>query len=109
LHRRLLTSLLTVSICYTIFVNVVFAPLDKLADELEADKSKQGQQAADEEEEGDENSILFIPFPGTTKAVTPKPYKGSDPEWQEYIKISKDTELGKRIRSTRATPPSCKE
>lgn len=44
------------------------------------------------------NEPLFIPFPGTTREVKPRPYRGSDPEWQEFVKFSKDPELGKRIR-----------
>ena len=41
---------------------------------------------------------FFIPFPGTTKEIKPKPYRGSDPEWQEFVKFSKDQDLGKRVR-----------
>jgi hypothetical protein len=41
---------------------------------------------------------FFIPFPGTTKEIKPKAYRGSDPEWQEFVKFSKDQDLGKRVR-----------
>ena len=50
---------------------------------------------ADEEED---MKPLFIPFPGTTKQLKPVPYRGSDPEWQEYIKFSQDQKLAKRVR-----------
>jgi len=49
-------------------------------------------------EEEDAGGPLFIPFPGTTKKIEPKPYRGSDPEWQGFVKFSKDQELAKRIR-----------
>jgi hypothetical protein len=68
-----------------LFDAVVLAPLDKIADELEVD------------EDAEEDSV-FIPFPLTTKLVQPPPYRGTDPEWQEYIKFSKDPALAKRIR-----------
>lgn len=48
-------------------------------------------------EEEDDNS-LFIPFPGTTRQVNPPPYKGSDPEWQEFLKFSKDQGRQKRCK-----------
>lgn len=50
---------------------------------------------ADEEEE---DKPLFIPFPGTTKQLKPVPYRGSDPEWQAFIKFSQDQDLAKRVR-----------
>jgi hypothetical protein len=46
----------------------------------------------------EEEKPLFIPFPGTTKQLKPVPYRGSDPEWQAFIKFSKDQELAKRVR-----------
>ena len=75
--------------CWIIFDALVLAPLDQVADELEVD------------DEPEEDSI-FIPFPGTTKLVQPSPYRGTDPEWQEYVKFSKDPALGKRIRGTQS-------
>lgn len=52
-----------------------------------------------EDEEGEEEETgLFIPFPGTTKQLKPKPYRGSDPEWQEFINFSKDKELARKVR-----------
>ena len=52
----------------------------------------------EEEEDEEEHKPLFIPFPGTTKELKPAPYSGSDPEWREFVKISKDKELIKRVR-----------
>lgn len=49
-------------------------------------------------EEELEEGGLFIPFPGTTKQLKPNPYRGSDPEWQEFIKFSKDQGLAKSVR-----------
>jgi hypothetical protein len=46
---------------------------------------------------------LFIPFPGTTKQLKPKPYRGTDPEWQEFIKFSKDQKLAQRVRGKWST------
>ena len=52
----------------------------------------------EKELEEDEEKPLFIPFPGTTKQLKSQPYRGSDPEWQEFIKFSKDQELAKSVR-----------
>ncbi|KAM3086108.1 hypothetical protein ACMFMG_000248 [Clarireedia jacksonii] len=71
---------------------LVFDPLDDAA----TDAVK--HIPASELEEIDDKP-LFIPFPGTTKQIPVRPYKGSDPEWQEFIKFSKDPELGKSVRN----------
>jgi hypothetical protein len=57
----------------------------------------------DEFDEEDEDP-LFIPFPGTTKQKKPEPYRGSDPEWQEFIKFSKDQALAKSVRGELTLP-----
>lgn len=43
----------------------------------------------DEELEG----FYFIPFPGTTQEIKPKPYKATDPEWKEFVTFSQSAEL----------------
>ncbi|KAI2638466.1 hypothetical protein GGS21DRAFT_441236 [Xylaria nigripes] len=45
-----------------------------------------------------EASPTFIPFPGFTRMVDSKPYRGSDPEWQAYLKVNKDLTLQRSIR-----------
>lgn len=65
-------------------------PLDRAAEEIEKNLGK-----SDEAFEP-----LFIPFPGTIKELKPQPYRGSDPEWQEFIKISRDLKLSQKIRGT---------
>lgn len=46
--------------------------------------------------DGSEN--VFIPLPLTTKMVKQPPYRGSDPEWIEFIRVSKDKELQTAVR-----------
>jgi hypothetical protein len=46
----------------------------------------------------DEAPGLFIPFPGTIKQVPARPYRGSDPEWQEFMKIARNKELLKKVK-----------
>ena len=67
-----------------LYDSVVFAPLAQLD--------------LPDEEEMKATPPLFIPFPGTTEQLEPQPYRGSDPEWQEFIKFSKDQAEGKRVR-----------
>ena len=46
----------------------------------------------------DDEPILFLPFPFTTKEVKQPPYKGSDPEWEMFVKVNQDTKLQKEIK-----------
>lgn len=50
-----------------------------------------------EPEDGDEDSSLFIPlsFP---KVLPQEFYKSTDPEWQEFVKFSKDAKRKKSVR-----------
>lgn len=78
-------------ICYSTYNRIVLEPLERAA--VEALKNVP-EKELEEEEEGP----LFIPFPGTTRQINPPPYRGSDPEWQEFIKFNKDQELAKNVR-----------
>jgi hypothetical protein len=52
-------------------------------------------------EEGDEleeEHQLFIPFPLTMKKIPGQPYRGSDPEWREFVRLSKDPQAQRRVR-----------
>ena len=46
----------------------------------------------------EDHKPLFIPFPGTTKQLKPVPYKGTDPEWQEFVRLSKQPTQVQRIK-----------
>jgi hypothetical protein len=80
-------------LCWQVYNRVVLDPLEEAAIEALKDMDKSVQKEIEEDDRP-----LFVPFPGTTKQVTPRPYRGSDPEWQEYIKFSKNQALGKRVR-----------
>lgn len=86
-------SLLTIYLSTTVYTQLVFGPLDKAMSD-----AVRHMPVEDEEEEDEEDGFLFIPFPGTTKELKPRPYRGSDPEWQEFIKFSKDQGLAKSVR-----------
>ncbi|OBT77251.1 hypothetical protein VF21_04074 [Pseudogymnoascus sp. 05NY08] len=93
-RRYMLGSAIGILLMYNIFTKVAFAPLDKLADEFE----KEGA-ISDSETPEDLEDALFIPFPGTIKQIPQSPYQGNDPEWQEYIKFSKDLALITKVRT----------
>ncbi|KAL1896044.1 hypothetical protein Cpir12675_002960 [Ceratocystis pirilliformis] len=61
-------------------------------------KGHHGGQDHEDDEREHEVEGLFVAFPFTTQVYQPEPYRGSDPEWQEYIKFSKDGELQKELR-----------
>lgn len=60
------------------------------------------EDMADEDE-----PILFLPFPFTTKEVRQPPYKGSDPEWATFIAVNKDQQLQKDIKSKYLVAGKC--
>lgn len=75
---------------WQIYTQVVLTPLGRAAG--------QALENIPEEELEEERKPLFIPFPLTTQQLQPQPYRGSDPEWQEFIKFSKDQGAAKRVR-----------
>lgn len=89
-------TLLTFYVCYSIYSRLVLDPLEHAAVEALKD-------IPEKELEEDDEKPLFIPFLGTTKQLKPKPYRGSDPEWQDFIKFSKDQGLAKSVRGSRPT------
>ncbi|TVY16512.1 hypothetical protein LARI1_G005127 [Lachnellula arida] len=80
----------TCFICYDIYGRMVLDPIDKAAMEI-----MEGLPAEETEEVEDG---LFIPFPGTVKETKRKPYRGSDPEWQEFVKFSQDKKEQTKVR-----------
>lgn len=72
---------------FEVWSTLVMGPLGKAVSDI-------GSLPQEDEEEGS----IFIPFPGTTKQMQPKPYRGSDPEWQEFLKFSADKALAQRTR-----------
>jgi hypothetical protein len=73
-----------------VYSRLVLDPLEKAATEA------LGELPAEELEEVEEP--IFIPFPGTVKELKRRPYRGSDPEWQEFVKFSKDRPLQNKVR-----------
>lgn len=93
--RNVLVSGAVVFGCYFVYASVVLAPLVKSLDDHEekaASSSGRGEMV--------EAEPLFIALPFTTKSITPPPYSGSGPEWQEFVKISADPKMQGKIRCT---------
>lgn len=73
-----------------IYARLVLDPLEKGAAE-----ALEGMPVEQEEQE---EGAIFIPFPGTVQQLKPRPYRGQDPEWQEFVKFSQDKELQTQLR-----------
>ncbi|KAF2772083.1 hypothetical protein EJ03DRAFT_267283 [Teratosphaeria nubilosa] len=76
----------------------------EMADNNE-DSERDGQEVEDGEEEDEEEEDDEMVMEGSTfipmtwgKKMPRTYYKGSDPEWQEFIKVAKDKERHKRIQ-----------
>lgn len=96
-YRRMIFTTIVLYSCWQIFATVVFDPLLDWADsewEAMSDKEKEEVHNLTDEDE----PILFLPFPFTTKEVKQPLYKGSDPEWATFLKVNKDTKLQNDIR-----------
>ncbi|KAB8304170.1 hypothetical protein EYC80_003589 [Monilinia laxa] len=78
-------------VCFEIYSRLVLSPLDKAAEEA--------SKHIPDEEFQEVEPPLFIPFPGTTKQLPVIPYKGTDPEFQEFIRLSKDAKLLDKLRA----------
>jgi len=89
--KQIAVTIIVFYVCWMVYGRLVLGPLDKAA----SDAIKNMPQ---EEEDEEDSGSIFIPFPGTTKQLPIKPYRGSDPEWQAFIKFSKDQELAKKVR-----------
>ncbi|KAK5992641.1 hypothetical protein PT974_06056 [Cladobotryum mycophilum] len=99
---RILFTTLAFYACWQIFATVVFDPLFDWADrewEALSEKEKKEMENMAEEDE----PILFLPFPFTTKEVQQPFYKGSDPEWATFVAVNKDQQLQKDINRTCGT------
>ncbi|KAF6843718.1 hypothetical protein CMUS01_01825 [Colletotrichum musicola] len=83
--------------CYHLYWSTVLNPFLRHVDREYESLSAAEKRALDEEIE-EETEPWFIPFPLTTKQVNQPPYKGTDPEWRQFVKISKDKELQQKIR-----------
>ena len=75
--------------------------VEVLEDDETEDKKREGQEVTDEEEEGPfyaEEDSTFIPMTWAQKLPRTF-YKGSDPEWQEFVKVAKDKDRHKKIQN----------
>lgn len=100
-YRRAVFTTIVLYTCWQIFATVVFDPLLDWADEeweALSDKEKEEVQNMEEDE-----PMLFLPFPFTTKEVKQPPYRGSDPEWEMFVKVNQDTKLQKEIKCESTT------
>ncbi|KAJ0275597.1 hypothetical protein COL940_008719 [Colletotrichum noveboracense] len=86
--------------CWQMYWSTVLNPFFRHVDREYESLSAAEKKALDEEMD-EETEPWFIPFPFTTKQVSQPPYKGTDPEWRQYVRISKDKELQNHIRVNR--------
>ncbi|KAL8867274.1 MAG: hypothetical protein Q9174_005768 [Haloplaca sp. 1 TL-2023] len=105
-HKRwvlnVLNSVLHRTVRACLYTALVYYALDRTLDSLEeveevskdqktkrknADDDNTGSEEADEEE--DEEGSVFIPL-GLAYELPRQYYKGSDPEWQSFIKLASD-------------------
>ncbi|KAF4834529.1 hypothetical protein CGCTS75_v003105 [Colletotrichum tropicale] len=84
--------------CWQMYWSTVLNPFFRHVDREYESLSAAEKKALDEEMD-EETEPWFIPFPFTTKQVSQPPYKGTDPEWRQYVRISKDKELQNHIRA----------
>ncbi|KAH7269395.1 uncharacterized protein BKA55DRAFT_548474 [Fusarium redolens] len=96
--RRAIFTTIVLYTCWQIFITVVFDPIFDWADaewEALSEKEKEEAEALHDPDE----PLIFLPFPFTTKEVKQPPYRGSDPEWQTFVKVSQDKKLLQEIKN----------
>ncbi|KAH8597428.1 hypothetical protein B0O99DRAFT_684753 [Bisporella sp. PMI_857] len=90
---RLRTAFIGATVIYlgfSVWGRLVDNQLDRAASILDEEETP--------EEEELEETAIFFPFPGTTRTIPPRPYRATDPEWQEFIQISKNQALLESLR-----------
>jgi hypothetical protein len=96
-------AVFTIMVYYALSQIYMSVVLDPLLDWAEAEwdslSEKEKQELEDQTDEEEDEPILFLPFPFTTKKTASPPYKGTDPEWQEFLKLNKDPKKQKEIKS----------
>ncbi|KAK4187909.1 hypothetical protein QBC35DRAFT_217328 [Podospora australis] len=90
---KFLATFVKLFLAVQVFDKCIAGPLVKFLKE-----DPEAIAAAKEQEEEDEDLGMFFPFPLTLKRHEPEPYSGKDPEWQEFIRMSKDKDLMIKIR-----------
>ncbi|UQC87590.1 uncharacterized protein CLUP02_13107 [Colletotrichum lupini] len=85
--------------CWHIYWSTVLNPFFRHVDREYEKLSPAEKKALDEEIAQEDAEPWFIPFPFTTKSVNQPPYKGSDPEWLEFVKLSKQKGTQTQIRA----------
>jgi hypothetical protein len=84
---------------WQIYMSVVLDPLLDWAEaEWDSMSEKEKQQMEEQADDEEDEPILFLPFPFTTKQIAQPPYKGTDPEWQEFLKVNKDPKKQSEIK-----------
>ncbi|KAI1827463.1 hypothetical protein F4861DRAFT_536027 [Xylaria intraflava] len=77
-------------VCFTYFRR----SLGMMAHEEGWDMTEEEQKEFEEED----LAPIFIPFPGFTRTIEPSPYRSTDPEWQTFLKVSRNRALQRTIR-----------
>ncbi|KAG7137027.1 hypothetical protein HYQ45_005533 [Verticillium longisporum] len=85
-------------LCYQYYDAKVISPILQFLDREYESLSTKEKTELDKELENFDDSIFF-PIPFTTAQVQSPPYRGSDPEWAQFSRISKDKPLQERIRN----------
>ncbi|KAK8058053.1 hypothetical protein PG994_008501 [Apiospora phragmitis] len=89
-------------ISYKLYEHITSEHIGKLLEREIATMSPQERKQLKRDMEEDESDPFTIPLPLTTKLVQPMPYKGTDPEWQMFIKVAKDKDLMESIKKSLA-------
>ncbi|KAK7967902.1 uncharacterized protein PG986_002179 [Apiospora aurea] len=89
-------------VAYNVYTHLVSGHIGKLLEKQIASMSPQERKQLTKDMEEDDSDPFTIPLPLTTKLVQPSPYKGTDPEWQMFIKVAKDKDLMENIKKSLA-------
>ncbi|KAK8113492.1 hypothetical protein PG984_014018 [Apiospora sp. TS-2023a] len=89
-------------VSYNIYTHIMSSQIGKLLEKQIATMSPLERKQLKKDMEEDESEPLTIPLPLTMKLVQPLPYKGTDPEWQMFIKVAKDKALMEGIKKSLA-------
>ncbi|KAI1094140.1 hypothetical protein F5B19DRAFT_447533 [Rostrohypoxylon terebratum] len=89
-------------VCYQVYSASVLTDLLAWWYGDDGDDGDDNDNDNENDEDGDDIFDMFLPIPFTTRVVESPPYKGSDPEWQAFIRVNNDRELLRSIQDNLA-------
>ncbi|KAL9599673.1 MAG: hypothetical protein Q9219_003661 [cf. Caloplaca sp. 3 TL-2023] len=97
-YKRLSFSVFRPLVIFTLFFGVPWILLDDDSDEEEEEEEEEHTTEDGTTDEQNKDDTIFLPL-GFAYRLPKKYYKGEDPEWQSFVKLSQNAQLCDYLKS----------